>query len=152
MIFPAIRAAKVSDASEMARLLTLLGHPSDPNSIVARWDDWERQGNRAIVAERSDGRLLGLVTLYRTLVLHRPKPLGRIMALVVDDTFRNLGIGRALAMAAESSLSADGRGLVEITSNFRLIDAHAFYEHLGYQKTSFRFAKQMSTDRDIPTA
>ena len=74
-------------------------------------------------------------------VLHRPMPVGRITALVVDDSARGQGLGRALVAAAEAALAGSGCGILEITSNMRFAEAHAFYEHLGYERTSVRFAK-----------
>lgn len=93
---------------------------------------------------RADGTLAGAVTLHQMVVLHRPTPVGRITALVVDDSVRGQGIGRALVAAAEQALADSGCGLLEITSNERLADAHAFYAHLGYERTSVRFAKLLA--------
>ncbi|HEY9227767.1 MAG TPA: GNAT family N-acetyltransferase, partial [Gemmatimonadaceae bacterium] len=56
---------------------------------------------------------------------------------------RGQGVGRALVAAAEQSLVSAGCGLIEITSNDRRVDAHAFYEHLGYARTSIRLAKSL---------
>lgn len=66
------------------------------------------------------------------IVLHRPKPVGRVTALFVEEQFRNRGIGRELLRTAEAELAKCGSGLVEITSNFRLTKAHSFYEQQGY--------------------
>jgi hypothetical protein len=70
---PDIRYATQEDASELARLLTVLGHPTTAEGIETSWADWLREGNSAIVAARPD-RLLGVVTLHRMTVLHRAKP------------------------------------------------------------------------------
>src|SRR5262245_39558792 len=137
----AIRAATAGDAAEVARLLTVLGHPTAPDVIATRWKEWRAADNSALVAARVDGTLVGVATLHRMTVLHRPKPVGRITALVVDSSSRGQGIGRALVAAAEAELAHSGCGLLEITSNLRLGDAHAFYERLGYEQTSLRFAK-----------
>ena len=140
----AVRRAEPRDAAEMARLLTHLGHPTDVSMIAARWDAWAAAGNDAFVAERADGTLAGLITTHHMTVFHRPRPVGRITSLVVDETARGLGVGRALVAAAESLLAAAGCGLLEVTSNVRRADAHAFYERLGYERTSARFAKTIT--------
>jgi len=64
---------------------------------------------------------------------------------VVDVPVRGRGVGRALVSAAEEVLAGEGCGLLEITSNVRRADAHAFYERLGYERTSFRFAKVVAS-------
>jgi TonB family protein len=139
-----IRPAVATDASELARLVTALGHPTTVSELVDRWGPWTAAGNTALVAVMPDGALAGVATLHQTVVLHRPKPVGRITALVVDASVRGQGIGRSLVAAAESLLANAGCGLLEITSNVRLTEAHSFYGHLGYEQTSFRFAKVLS--------
>jgi GNAT superfamily N-acetyltransferase len=136
-----IRTARFEDADELARLFTELGHPTTEEEIRSRWNGWEASGNVGIVAEGEAGELLGAATLHQTIVLHRPKPIGRISALIVDSRCRGAGIGRALVDAAERMFTEAGCGMVEITSNMRRTDAHAFYQHLGYALTSARFMK-----------
>jgi GNAT superfamily N-acetyltransferase len=136
-----IRPARVSDALELARLFTTLGHTTVATEVAARWHEWSAAGNSALVAVSCDGALAGVATLHQMLVLHRPQLVGRITALVVHASARGQGVGRALVAAAEEALSGSGCGLLEITSNVRLTEAHAFYGHLGYEQTSGRFAK-----------
>lgn len=139
-----IRTATEDDAPELARLLTALGHPTAAGTIVVGWKEWAAAGNSALVAPGADGTLAGVATLHQMTVLHRPKPVGRITALVVDAPARGQGIGRALVAAAEGAFAASGCRVLEITSNLRLTDAHAFYERLGYKRTSLRFAKTLT--------
>jgi GNAT superfamily N-acetyltransferase len=142
MVFT-IREAAIEDAPEMARLLTLLGHPTTEDEILARWPGFSSGGSGALVAEGTGAPLAGLATLHVTPVLHRPRPVGRITSLVVDTALRGQGLGRRLVEAAESWLAAQGCGLVEVTSNLRRTDAHAFYERIGYERTSYRFQKTL---------
>lgn len=95
-----IRPATRADSPDLARLLTLLGHHSTEQGIVGLWPEWAAQGNVALVATTASGKVRGLVTLHSMLVLHRPKPVGRITALIVDAATRGSGIGRALLNAA----------------------------------------------------
>lgn len=138
-----IRAGEIADAAAIARLLDALGHPTSESELIGRWVGWARAGNEALVAVDRGGAVVGVAVLHRMHVLHRPHPVGRITALLVDERLRGQGIGRALVTAAEQRLAASGCGMIEITSNRRLIEAHAFYEHIGYERTSHRFSRQL---------
>jgi GNAT superfamily N-acetyltransferase len=140
-----IRPAAERDAAELARLFTAFGHPAGAGDIVTRWPTWYAAGNFALVAVRPDGSLAGMATLHHTHVLHRPRPVGRITALIVDEPDRGRGIGRDLVARSEKLLTDAGCGLLEITSNARLVDAHEFYRRLGYEQTSARFMKKLTS-------
>ncbi len=140
---PSIRPAILEDAAELARLLSPLGYPITATDVAAVWEAWAAQGNSALVIQGEDS-LLGAITLHQMVVLHRPKPVGRITSLVVDPSARGQGLGRALVLAAEDALVDAGCGLVEVTSHKRRTDAHDFYRHFEYEQTSFRFARVLS--------
>jgi GNAT superfamily N-acetyltransferase len=48
-----------------------------------------------------------------------------------------------LVEAAEEWMRRKGCALVEVTSNDRRAEAHAFYRHLGFERTSIRFFKKL---------
>lgn len=143
-----VREATPDDAAAIARLLAELGYPWTPDIVAERLKALNAIGNTALVAQRGD-EVVGVLTLSAMLVLHRPQPVGRISAFVVTERCRGQGIGRTLVDAAERHLSAKGCGLVEVTSNRRREDAHAFYERLGYERTSYRFAKPLESNAAI---
>ena len=93
----------------------------------------------ALVAEL-DGRVVGCLATSIMHVLHRPRPVGRISMMVVEEGLRSQGIGAELVRAAEAWLKQQGCGMIEVTSNVKRTDAHRFYERLGYERTSWRFA------------
>ena len=139
-----LRAATPEDAGEMARLFTELGHPTTGPEVAGRWRAWAAAGDSAIVAVAPDGRLLGVATLHRRVPLHHARVMGRISSLVVDAAARGTGIGRALVEASEAGLAAAGCTEIELTSHMRRADAHAFYLHLGYERSSARFVKRLA--------
>jgi len=139
---PTIRQARPADAPRLAELIKLLGHEVDPSGIRKRLSALAKQGHPQLVAELAK-EVVGLVGLHTMTAIHRDKPVGRITILVVGEKQRDEGIGRLLVQAAEDELRKFGCGMVEITSNDRLAAAHAFYRHMGYERTSIRFAKTL---------
>jgi GNAT superfamily N-acetyltransferase len=135
-----IRAARAKDARFLSGLLHEIGFPPSAREITERMKGMR---GSALVAV-SGGKVVGLVTTNIMPVLHRPTAVGRLSALVVSKRVRGKGIGRALVRAAEKLLEERGCELAEVTSNFRLKDAHSFYKHLGYETTSLRFKKVLN--------
>lgn len=137
-----VRAAVLTDAPEVARLFAQLGHRVPGGSPEARLAAFLESGETVFVATRAGSEvLLGAVSIHIMPVLHRAGPIGRFTAVVVDESARGQGIGTILIKVAESYLRSRGCAMIEVTSNKKRTDAHAFYERLGYTATSFRFAK-----------
>ena len=143
-----IRPARASDVPELVRLFSELGYEIPPDLLAQRLAAYAASGEQALIAadESANDRLLGVATLHATPVLHRAGPVGRVTALVVDATTRGCGIGRALMAAAERWAAERGCVLLEVTSNQRRVDAHKFYEGLGFERTSYRFARVPRAD------
>lgn len=135
-----VRDATPADIPHLVPLLDELGYPVEPEVLVDRFSKYSAMGEQALVAER-DNSIIGLLTLHRTPVLHRAGSVGRITNLVVRQSAHGQGVGRALMDTAEKRLWAEGCVLIEVTSNKKRTDAHAFYERLGYENTSYRFGK-----------
>ena len=136
-----LRDARPRDAEAIAALIGSLGYEVGPAEVERRAAALTKAGQQILVAEK--GALVGVLTTSTMIVLHRPKPVGRISMLVVAEAARGAGIGAALVAEAEKRLAARGCGLVEVTSNRKRLRAHTFYERLGYERTSFRFAKAL---------
>ena len=69
-----------------------------------------------------------------------------IWGLVVAQAARRTGVGRMLIDAAEEWAVMRGLGVMSLRSNVLRLDAHAFYEQLGYKvvKTQNAFRKDLS--------
>jgi ribosomal protein S18 acetylase RimI-like enzyme len=135
-----IRDANDADIEALAALIAELGFFPDPAHIRNGLAAFAARGETVLLAEEEDGPV-GCLSWHVTPAIHRAGPVGRITMLVVSPAYRGRGIGKALVREAEARLAARGCVLAEVTSNFKLREAHSFYERLGYQRTSYRFAK-----------
>jgi ribosomal protein S18 acetylase RimI-like enzyme len=139
---PKIREAKPGDAKELAKLIKYLGHPIDEKTVRKNLAALKKTRETPLVAVL-DKKIVGMCGIGRRVVIHRPAPLGRITALVVAEEAQDQGIGRLLVEEVERLLRKAGCKIVEVTSNDRRTAAHAFYRHLGYERTSIRFMKKL---------
>ena len=139
---PKIRDARAKDAEELVALIKLLGHEVDAKGVRKRINQLARDKLAPLVATL-DKKVIGLIGIHRMVTIHRNQPVGRITILVVAEKARKQGIARMLVEAAEQQLKKLGCGMVEVTSNDRLAAAHAFYRHMGYERTSIRVAKAL---------
>ena len=137
-----IRNAAADDAEQLVPLIEMLGHSIDAAGLRERLAYLDDTDIPQIVAV-DDGRVLGLCGLHLMTAIHRPHKVGRITILAVVKDCRGRGIGRSLVQAAEDRLRQCGCQLLEVTSNNRLVDAHNFYLHLGFEQTSKRFGKAL---------
>jgi PhnO protein len=134
-----IRQATSSDSAALSRLIGQLSYRADEADVAERLAQMQVEGRPVLIAELN-GRIAGCLSTSVMQVLHRPKPVGRISMMVVDEALRGQGIGKALVRAAERALADRGCGLIEVTSNLARTEAHGFYEKLGFERTSLRFA------------
>lgn len=139
---PKVREARPSDVPRLVELIHFLGHEIDEQAVRKNLKTLGKTGELPLVATL-DKRVVGMCGVGRRVVIHRPAPLGRITALVVAEEAQDQGIGRMLVEAAEEWMRERGCKLVEVTSNDRRTAAHAFYRHMGYERTSIRFAKKL---------
>ena len=137
---PLIRAAKAGDAAEIVKLIALLDHKAEESGVRKRIGQLAKDKLAPLVVTL-DEQVVGLCGIDMMVAIHRDQPVGRINILVVATAARGQGIGRMLVDAAEGELRKRGCGLVEVTSNDRLAEAHAFYRHMGFERTSIRFCK-----------
>jgi GNAT superfamily N-acetyltransferase len=139
---PQLRDAKPGDAPRLVELITFLGHQVTEKAVRKNLPTLKKLGETPLVATLGK-EVVGLVGLHRMTTIHRDAPVGRIPVLVVAKEAQGMKLGRMLVEAAEDWCRKKGCKLIEVTSNDRRAEAHAFYRHLGYERTSVRFFKKL---------
>jgi len=136
-----VRDATAADAPALSPLLGELGYPAAVDVLESRMRRMlSREDQRILVAER-DGAVLGLLALHIFPVLAYDRDLAMIMALVVTERARGLGVGRALIERAAAVGKSLGASRLMVTTHVRRADAHAFYERLGFEFTGRRYVR-----------
>src|SRR6185312_15915255 len=95
---------------------------------------------RAFVAEHA-GDVIGLATIHLRFTMNHQSPIAQLTLLVVDEANRARGVGRALVQAAEQFARDRGAKRINLTTALRRVDAHAFYERIGYTHTGRRYGR-----------
>ena len=137
-----IRDARAADADAIVELIADLGHSMTADLVRERINGLAKSGCPQIVAAIGN-RVIGLCGLHIMTAIHCPRPVGRLTILEVAADFRGQGVGRALVEGAAARLRDAGCGMIEVTSNERLVGAHDFYRHLGFEHTSKRFVRKL---------
>ena len=134
-----VRNSEPKDAEQLAGLLGELGYPNSPEFVKEKI---------AVIAKSNCDTLLGIVIgaahLHIAEMLHEQGKLGRIMALVVTNKYRWLGVGKKLIATAEAKAQDAGCSKMEVTSAMHREPAKKFYEGLGYAENRRRFIKYFS--------
>ena len=140
---PTIRDARAADAAAIAGLLGQLGYPTEPAAVKARLERLVIVGDRVVVAELA-GVVVGLAHLHVSPTIELDRPAAKLGALVVSETHRRQGIGRALVDAAENEARLRGSGVFFLTTSGRRDETHSFYESLGLEETGRRYGRTLS--------
>lgn len=127
-----LRASEPGDAPALADLSTELGYPSSTDDVTRRLASVVAQpGNAVLVAVSDEREVVGWVHVFAA---YRVESDGfaELGGLVVRETARGSGLGRALVEAAEAWARGAGFGQLRVRSNAVREATHRFYEHLGY--------------------
>jgi GNAT superfamily N-acetyltransferase len=134
-----VRLLEAVDADAVSALLPDLGYTVSTDDVaarLARLRDWPDQ--EAFVAE-AGGHVVGLCHVQGVRMLISDG-YAEIQALVVSEALQGQGLGKQLLAQASAWASARGYGRVRLRSNVVREGAHAFYEHLGFEKSKASYA------------
>jgi GNAT superfamily N-acetyltransferase len=143
---PRIRPMRPEDAAEVAVLSGQLGYPATTEAVARRFATFAGRADLvALVAEDAGGALVGWIQAHAETLLESD-PIPVIGGLVVRESARGRGIGRALLEAVEAWAAARGYPGLRVRSNVVRERAHRFYERAGYArtKTQHNFTKPLA--------
>lgn len=88
---------------------------------------------------KNQGEVLGFCSLHIQALLHHAGKIAEVQELILCPRARGTGAGRALLEAAKQIAQQEGCLQIEVCCNLRRRDAHQFYEHIGLEKSHYKF-------------
>jgi GNAT superfamily N-acetyltransferase len=96
----------------------------------------ERDPNQFLAVAERGGKVIGVLQLsFIPGLTRRGMWRGQIEGVRIAPAERGAGIGRAMLLWGIEECRKRGCGLIQLTSDKRRSDAHAFYEALGFRAT-----------------
>ena len=137
---PIVRLANEDDVAEIARLTVALGYRVSSAEIRSRLLSLQKTDTRFIaVVPGPDDTLLGWVAAEHRILLESGER-AEIVGLIVDDSVRRRGVGKALVLAAEAWAVRRGLSTIFVRSNVKRASSHRFYGELGYERVKTQHA------------
>ena len=147
-----VRRMQPEDAGAVADLTSQLGYPSGESDIRRRYDHIRnREDATLFVALDTSLAIIGWIHVQGTYLLEAD-PRAEIWGLVVAESARRSGVGRVLVKAAEEWAAAKGFGVIAVRSNLLRVEAHAFYERLGFEAVKNQRAYRKKLDHSMHSA
>ena len=103
-------------------------------------------GGTVVLAVDEDDTPLGLIALTRHWGMHSSGSTTYIMALVIADGARGMGVGKRLVNFARQWGINNGCDHMTVTSAEHRDGAHAFYPAVGMPYTGRRFSVKLAPD------
>lgn len=138
-----LRAARIDDAAEIARLAGELGYQAPVEVMRERLEMLMRHPDHFIRVAQDGDALRGWIAAERRRTLESGERV-EIVGLVVDAASRGGGVGRQLVADAEQWARSLGFASMAVRSNIARDASHPFYQRLGYvcRKTQHYYIKQ----------
>jgi PhnO protein len=136
-----IRKAEESDAAAIKCLLEELENREFEQGIFSRiYAEYLHAPLTLLqVAVYNEIEIIGFISCKGQSLLHHEGLVFEIQELIVTSSQQGRGVGRKLIAALRPELTQMGAKSLEVTSNKRRKEAHAFYQSVGFLNSHEKF-------------
>ena len=117
--------------------------PATDESVTRTYEKMKNDNRYRTFVADMDGNIVGFVTTVETFAIEHPNGYIKVNGLAVLPEFQHCGTGKMLMERVEKLAYGHNASAIGLASGFQRTGAHEFYEHLGYNKTSFYFRKNI---------
>lgn len=140
-----IRDAHEGDIAALTVLMNDLSYPTTEAEMQERFKPIVGHPDYRTILAEIDHQIVGMAGLHKGNFYEKNGMYLRILAFVVKQNVRNMGIGKILIKASEDWAVEQGLHTIIINSGNRddRKTAHVFYHKMGYTIKSSGFVKQL---------
>ena len=126
-----LRKMSMEHAQDVCRLSDQLGYPLSTTQIENNINEITSSENYAAFVALYNQQIVGCIYAFRALLIES-KPFIEIGGLIVDENFRNSGIGKKLVEKIKVWALENAINEVRVRSNVLRNEAHKFYLNNGF--------------------
>ncbi len=139
-----IRKIELKDLEQVFELLNELYENKIEYSIfVEKYKESLKNANFYEIVAVEDNKVVSVLISQIINRLAKKRNILFIDDLIVNEKYRNLGIGKKLIQDATDYAISKNCEAVELTSMISNINAHRFYENNGFEKRQYKFKRRM---------
>ncbi len=140
-----IKKLELKDIEEVFELLNELYKNKIEHSIfIEKYKESLKDDKFYGIVAIEDNKVVGVLISQIINRLVKKRNILFIDDLIVNEKYRNKGIGKLLIQVAINYATSKDCETVELTSYILNVNAHRFYENNGFEKNHYKFKKYLN--------
>ncbi|HTA28126.1 MAG TPA: GNAT family N-acetyltransferase [Bacteroidia bacterium] len=129
-----IRRISIEDAASINMLSTQLGYPISLQETISNMNQVMGSTDNCAFVAIMEGKIIGWIHAFKSIRIET-KPFIEIGGLVVDENYREKGIGKALVYTVIEWSKSQKNTSLRVRCNTKRLETHKFYSKLGFRET-----------------
>lgn len=136
-----IRNIEQADAFAVQQLIEELENTKFDSKVFQEifYEYLERKNSIVWVFENSNGQLIGFLSCFGQRLLHHQDWVYEIQEFIIHEPYQNKGYGKLLVENLKREMHKRRVFSLEVTTNKRRKQAHAFYKACGFLNSHEKF-------------
>ena len=140
-----IRNSKLEEFNEVILLFKQLwpNKELNINDLKTVYDRGIESDTDKYICAEDNGKVIGFCAFSLVNNFWQEGYIAYVYAMIVDESCRGKGIGRSLLEKAFDIAKLNKCKKIELDSGFPRVEAHKFYEQIGFEKRAYLFSKDL---------
>ena len=135
-----VKVCELKDLETVYDLVcNLKGEQLERKGFQKAYESKVGKGENHLILAVDEGAAVGFLSLSVSFHLHHAGKVATVEELIVTENSRGKGVGKMLMSSATEFAKEKKCEIIELASGFKRVDAHGFYEKIGFLKRGYNF-------------